>query len=44
MIFLELQREAGVHSRVTAGVPINNNCFFQRRQDTSLVKMDTSGV
>ena len=44
MVFLELRREPGVHSRVTAGVAINNFCFFQRRQDSSLVKMDTSGV
>ena len=26
--FLELWREPGVHSRVTAGVAINNFCFF----------------
>ena len=28
MVFLELQREPGVHSRVTVGVAINNFCFF----------------
>ena len=28
MVFLELQRERGVHSRVTAGVDINNFCIF----------------
>ena len=28
MVFLELQREPGAHSRVTAGVAINNFCFF----------------
>ena len=28
MVFLELRREPGVHSRVTAGVDINNFCFF----------------
>ena len=28
MVFLELQREAGVCSRVTAGVDIKNFCFF----------------
>ena len=28
MIFLELQQEPGVHSRVTAGVAINNFCYF----------------
>ena len=28
MIFLELQREAGVCSRVTAGVDIKNFCLF----------------
>ena len=40
MIFLELRREPGVYSRVTAGVAINN-FFFQRSQDSSLVKTDT---
>ena len=44
MVFLKLRWEPGVHSRVTAGVAINNFCFFQRRQDSSVVKMDTSGV
>ena len=44
MDFLKLRWEPGVHSRVTAGVAINNFCFFQRRQDSSVVKMDTSGV
>ena len=44
MVFLELRREPGVHSRVTAGVAINNFCFFQRRQDSSLATMDTSVV
>ena len=28
MVFLELRREHGVHSQVTAGVAINNFCFF----------------
>ena len=28
MVFLELQRELGVHSRVAADVAINNFCFF----------------
>ena len=28
MVFLELRREPGVHSRVSAGVAINNFCFF----------------
>ena len=28
MVCLELRREPGVHSRVTAGVAINNFCFF----------------
>ena len=28
MISLDLHREPGVHSRVTAGVAINNFCFF----------------
>ena len=28
MVFLELRREPGVHSQVTAGVAINNFCFF----------------
>ena len=28
MVFLELQREAGVCSRVTAGVDIKNFCLF----------------
>ena len=28
MVFLELQREPGVHSRVTAGVAIKNFCLF----------------
>ena len=44
MFLLELRQEHGVHSRVTAGVAINNFCFFQGCQDSSLVKMDTSGV
>ena len=44
MVFLKLRREPGVHSRVMAGVAINNFSFFQRRQDSSLVQMDTSGV
>ena len=44
MAFLELQWEPGVHSRVTAGVAINNFFFFKQRQDSSLVKTDTSGV
>ena len=42
MVFLELRREPGVHSRVTARVPINNFCFFSD-QDFSLLKMDKSG-
>ena len=29
MVFLELRREPVVHSRVTAGVAINNFCFFR---------------
>ena len=28
MVFLELRREPGVHSRVTEGVDINNFSFF----------------
>ena len=28
MVFLKLPREPGVHFRVTAGVAINNFCFF----------------
>ena len=28
MVFLELRREPGVHSRVRAGVADNNFCFF----------------
>ena len=44
MVFLELQREPGVHSLVMAGVAKNNFCFFKRRHDSSLVKMDTSEV
>ena len=44
MVFLELRREPGVHSRVMAGVAINNFCFIQRRQDSSLFKMDSTGV
>ena len=44
MVFLELRWEPGVHSRITAGAAINNFCFIQRSQDSSLVKMDTSGV
>ena len=28
MVFLELRREPGVHSQVTAGVAIKNFCFF----------------
>ena len=28
MVFLELREEPGVHSRVTAGVAVNNFCFF----------------
>ena len=28
MIFLELRREPGLYTRVTAGVAINNFCFF----------------
>ena len=28
MVFLELQREAGVCSRVTAGIDIKNFCLF----------------
>ena len=28
MVFLELRQEPGVHSRVTAGVAINNLSFF----------------
>ena len=44
MVILELRREPGVHSRVTAGVSINNFCFIQRRQDSSLFKMDSTGV
>ena len=28
MVFLELRHEPGLHSRVTAGVAINNFCFF----------------
>ena len=30
MVFLELLREPGVHSRVTAGVAINNFCFLSK--------------
>ena len=41
--FLEVQREAGVCSRVTAGEDIKN-LFVQRRQDSYLVTMDTSGI
>ena len=44
MVFLKLRWEPGLDSRVTAGVAINNFCFFQRHQDSSLVKLDTSGV
>ena len=28
MVFLELQREPGVNSQVTAGVAINDFCFL----------------
>ena len=28
MVFLVLRQEPGIHSRVTAGVAINNFCFF----------------
>ena len=41
MVFLALRRDPGVHSRVPAVVAINNFFFFQRRQDSSLVKMGT---
>ena len=44
MVFPELQREAGICSRVTAGEVIKNFFFFQRHQDTYLVMMDTSGI
>ena len=45
MVFLVLRRVPGLHSRITAGVDINNFFFFfQQRQDSSLVQMDTSGV
>ena len=44
MVFLELRREPGLNSIVTAGVAINNFFFFSATQDSSLVKMDTSGV
>ena len=43
MVFLELQREAGVCSRVTAGKSLKN-LFVFRRQDSYLVMMDTSGI
>ena len=29
MVFLELRRGPGVHSRVTAGIAFNNLCFFR---------------
>ena len=44
MVFLKLQLEPGVQSRVTAGLAINNFFFIQRRQESSLVKMDKLGV
>ena len=44
MVFLELRREPGVQSRVKAGIVFNNFFFFQRHQESSLVKMDISGV
>ena len=43
MVILELQREAGVCSRVTAGEDVKN-LFVQQCQDSHLIKMDTSGI
>ena len=44
MFFLELRREPGVYSRVTAGDGPIKLEFLQRRQDSCLVTRDTSGI
>ena len=44
MGFLELQQEPGVYSRVNSGDGHSKLEFVQRRQDSCLVMMDTSGI
>ena len=44
MVFLQLHLEPRVHSRVTAGMDIQNSCSFRRHQDSCLVMRDTSGI
>ena len=44
MVFLELQREAGVCYRVIAGVDIKIFCLFNDVRTPILVTMDTSGI
>ena len=41
--FSPVPQEPGIHSRVTAGMPIQN-LFVQTRQDACLVMTDTSGT
>ena len=41
--FLELQREPGVYSQLTAGMAIQL-LFVQRRQDSCLATRETSGI
>ena len=42
MVFLELRRETGIYSLVTAGMVLQNSCFLS--DISCLVTTDTSGI